>query len=172
MRPPRSISIATAALAALAALVFGGGFASPAAADTDPTQVSIVGCYFFEGGETTVPAGTVEIGPEIWAVGTKGALVHWLNSQQTTITVQYDDEEATTQDFTDQWTDPAQFEDDKLWFSELQGPTLELAAGETVLVTEVMSWTSPTLEFFFNPGEHPVLYKGNNIETSCLITAV
>jgi hypothetical protein len=156
---------------ALAASVLGAGFALPAAAQEGSAHVSIVGCDLFEGGETTVPAGTVEIGPDFWGVGTKGALVHWLNSQQTTVTVQYEDEEATTQDFTDQWTDPAQAEGEKLWFSMLQGPTLELAAGETVLVTEVWSWTSPTLEFFFD-GEHPVLSKGNNIETSCLITAV
>jgi hypothetical protein len=156
---------------ALAASVLGAGFALPAAAQEGPAHVSIVGCDLFEGGETTVPAGTVEIDQDGWAVGTHGALVHWLNSQQTTITMQYDDEEATTQDFSDQWTDPVQAEGEKLWFSLLQGPTLELAAGETVLVTLVISWTSPTLEFFFN-GEHPVLYKGNHIENSCLITAV
>jgi hypothetical protein len=120
-------------------------------------------CDLFEGGETTVPAGQVETDMGGWAVGTKSALVHWLNSQQTTVTVQYDDEAATTQDVTDQWTDPAKAESEKLWFSLLQGPTLDLAAGETVLVTLVFSWTSPPLEFFFD-GEHPVLSKGGYIE--------
>ena len=155
---------------AVAALVLGAGLASPAAADTDPTHISIFGCDIFEGGETIVPAGTVETDQDGWAVGTKGALVHWLNSQQTTVTVQYDDEAATTQDFTDQWTDPAQVEGERVWVSLLQGPTLDLSAGETVLVTVVISWTSPTLEFFFD-GEHPVLIKGNHLEASCLITA-
>jgi hypothetical protein len=155
---------------ALAALVFGAGFASPAVADTGPTLVNIGFCDFFEGGTATVPAGSVVTGVG-WSVGTKGALVHWLKSQQTSVTVQFGDAEATTQDFSDQWTDPAKAEGEKLWFSELQGPILDLAAGEAVLVTVANSWTSPTLEFFFS-GEHPVLTKGNDIEASCLITAV
>jgi hypothetical protein len=86
------------------------------------------------------------------------------------VTVQFGDAEATTQDFSDQWTDPAK-EGEKSWSSELQGPILDLAAGEAVLVTLAISWTSPTIEVFFN-GTHPVLTKGNDIESSCLITAV
>jgi hypothetical protein len=154
---------------ALAALVFGAGFVSPAVADTGPTLVNIGFCDF-EGGTATVPAGSVVIA-EGWNVGTKGALVHWLKSQQTTATVQFDDAEATTQDFSDQWTDPVKAEGGKSWSSELQGPILDLAAGEAVLVTLAISWTSPTIEVFFN-GTHPVLTKGNDIEDSCLITAV
>jgi hypothetical protein len=68
---------------ALAALVFGAGFASPAVADTVPTVVNIGFCGF-EGGTATVPAGSVVI-TQGWNVGTKGALVHWRKSQQTTV---------------------------------------------------------------------------------------
>ena len=71
----------------------------------------------------------------------------------------------------DQWTDPVRLEGEKSWASSLFSPTLDLAAGETVLVTVVTSWTSPTLDRF--PGERPTLDPdGDTLVDTCLITAV
>jgi hypothetical protein len=157
MRRPRSISIATAALAALAV---SAGFAAPTYATPDPTLVDILGCSLFEGGETTVPAGEVEAWLPSWVEKTRGKLKQFLTNQETTLTVQYGSAQATTQDLSDQWSDPYQFDPppDGLWVSDLGVVSLgTLAPGDTVLVRFELAWTKPE--------------PGGSDDQSCLIAA-
>ena len=165
IRTTRSLPV----IGALTALVLGTAGVPPAAAAT-PTDVFIPVCDLFEGGETVVPAGPVRAVLGGWGVGTKGALVHWLKSQQSSLTVRYSDGTRVTRDLTTRWSDPERG-DGKFWFSIAPVVRLhDLEAGETARVTFTFSWTKPTLDSFFD-GEHPVLSKGGDITSTCLITA-
>jgi hypothetical protein len=157
MRRPRSISIATAALAALAV---SASFAAPTYATPDPTGVDILGCSLFEGGETTVAAGEVEALLPNWMEKTRGKLKQFLMNQQTTLTVQYGSAQAMTQDLSEQWGDPSRIDPpDKGWGSDLPDVSLgTLAPGDTVLVRFELAWTKPE--------------PGGSDDQSCLITAV
>ena len=156
-------TVAGLLLASLAAAV-------PAAAQ-EPTSLFVAECDA-TGGADTVPAGQVDLEITGWGTGTHGALVHWVKSQTTTLTLKFDDQPATTRDITNAWGAPVRNKADKMWFSILSGPSLTLASGESVLVTFESSWSKPTMDFMFG-GQHPVpvLAKGGEISASCLITA-
>ena len=154
MRLTRSISIASAALAAF---VLSAGIAAPSYADAEPTVVEIPVCDFFDGGVATVEAGEVAAAPGGWGEKNLGRLKQFLRSQQTTMTVEYGSAPATITDLTDQWSEPAPFEND--WFSLLPiVPLGTLAPGDTVLVRVETSHTKPK--------------PGGSSDFSCLITAV
>jgi hypothetical protein len=153
----------------VAALLLGAVVAGVPAAAQEPTTVFVAGCDF-EGGAVTVPAGTIDLELTGWGTGPRGALVHWLKSQDTTLTLRFDGHPATTQDITDSWGEPVRNKADKSWFSILSTDPVTLQAGESVLVSFESTWSKPTIDFFFGGG-HPVLSHGGEISASCLITA-
>jgi hypothetical protein len=173
---PMSLRSANTTVGAVAGFVMASVVAAGPAAAQEPSLVNVLLCSFpvaegGGGGETTVAAGPVHAQVMSWGTGPRGALVHWLKSQETTVTVQYGDEPATTMDLSDAFTAPAQLEGEKVWFSGLVLPLGDLAAGDTVLVSFETTWTKPTIDFFFGPDSDPQVIRGDTLSASCLITA-
>jgi hypothetical protein len=141
-----------------------------AAQEPEASIVDLVGCAVFEGGETTVDAGLVDVWVASWGTGPRGALVHWLKSQTTTFTVQYEGGAPVTEDVSDQWTAPTRFEGEKGWGSDLFVSLGELEVGDTVLISFETTWSKATVDFFF--GNHPEVSKEGELSASCLVTVV
>jgi hypothetical protein len=168
LKPLIAATLATVALAAVA-----GTAASPARA-ADPVVVSLLGCQI-NGGSTTVPAGSsVSLRLPGFAQGTYGLILDFLLKEQTTLTI---DRNGTTSvvDLTDAWPAPQQL-DTHFWIT--RPPNYDvgtLAAGDSVLVTESITFTQPLLVAYPPVGSSgdngPFLDRGEG-PISCLIEAV
>jgi hypothetical protein len=165
-------SLGTVAGLALASVAVAG----PAAAQ-EPAVVDLLGCEFFEGGETTVDEGLVDVLVTGWGTGSRGALNQWLKSQNTTFTVQYEGEEAVTEDVSDAWSPPTPFDTDSgrtAWGSDLFVSLGELEAGETLTISFETMLTKPIIDFFkgdppIQPGHIPA---GTTFSGTCEVTVV
>jgi hypothetical protein len=157
------------------ASLFAGG---PAAAqESEPSVVNLLGCDIFEGGEATVDAGLVDVFVTGWGTGSQGILKHWLKSQTTTFTVQYENEAPVTEDVTDAWSAPHSFEVDAgktAWGSDLFVSLGALEAGQTLLISFTTTSTAPTIDFFKgDPPIHPVhIPTGTEWTGTCAVTVV
>jgi hypothetical protein len=164
-------SLAAATLATLALAAVAGTAASPARA-ADPVVVSLVGCAI-NGGSTTVPAGSsVSLRLPGYAQGTYGLIVDFLLKEQTTLTI---DRNGTTSivDLTDAWSAPQQL-DTHFWLTRPPNYDLgTLAAGDSVLVTESITFRQPLLVAYPPVGSSgdngPFLIHAED-PISCLIT--
>jgi hypothetical protein len=74
-------TICACAALSLSGLVFAG------AAQAANVEVSLVGCYFQNGGQATVPAGSTVIARVGWAENNRGRVKSFLNAQTTTADV-------------------------------------------------------------------------------------
>jgi hypothetical protein len=162
-------SLAMFAAVALAAVA--GGTASPARA-AEPVVVSLLGCQI-DGGSTTVPAGSsVSLRLPGYAQGTYGLIRDFLLKEQTTLTI---DRNGTTNvvDLTDAWPAPQQL-DTHFWVTRPPNFDLgTLAAGDSVLVTESITFTQPLLVAYPPVGSSgdngPFLVHAED-PISCLVT--
>jgi hypothetical protein len=160
---------------AVLALVLGGGALAPAAASAEDAEPIWLGqCAWMGDGEMTVPAGAPLNLLNGWATGPRGSLVHWLKSQQSSVTVQHGDGEPTTWDATDRWSALERDKSARMWMSTMEWPVTAPAAGETMTVTFTTWWTKTVNDLFFALDEQRPpfrwLSKGGEMEMSCVFT--
>ena len=153
--------------AALSGLLMAGALSAPPAAAVETEPVNIIFCDFFGTGTLSVDAGPAELFLDGWFTGTRGQLVHWVNSQTSTLTIQVDGAPATTQDVTHLWTAPVRGEEGG-WFSILVADAV-LAPG-TVTMSMTSTWSKPTADFFPASGDHPMLVRGDTHSATCVLT--
>jgi hypothetical protein len=163
------------ALAALTVAAVGGAVA-PTASATDPVEVSLAVCDFVNGGTTTVPAGVpISLRNPGWGTGSYGQTKDYL-LKQTTTDIIVRNGITTVVDLTNLYSDPQQL-DRNFWLTRPSNTELSaLAAGESVLVTNHVVFSSPVVVAYPPVGPSgdrgPYVLFGGTDDVSCLITAV
>jgi hypothetical protein len=177
----RTVTPAAAIATFVAAFSVGAG---PAAAQ-EPEQglVNVLGCALFGTGELEVLAGPTEGFINGWGTGTRGLAISYIRSQESTVTVQYDDQPATTLDLSDAYSTPVFNEEFGGCQTELVLPLGDLAAGDTVVVGIDLTLKTPAMDFLKGEGgynfppsnrEHVgnKVPAGQQAQVTCTITVV
>ncbi|MGY1672659.1 hypothetical protein [Geodermatophilus sp. SYSU D00710] len=178
----RTLTTATATAVAGFTAAFTVAAGPAAAADDPPEQglVFVAACAHpeFGDGTTDVVAGPTEGFINGWFSGTRGLVTSYIQSQETTVTVQYNDEPPTTLDLSDEYSRPVLDEESGGWITDLVIPLGDLAVGDTVVIGIDVTLKTPVMDFLRGEDGYNVPPRGNLVppgtqfEGTCTLTVV
>ena len=154
----------------LATCAVAAGIAASTAAAAN-VNVNPFPCQVFQGGATTVPAGsTITIRSGI-SEQTLGIMKAYLNAQTTTISIN-----GATADVSNAWSDPVNQGPGLGWLSVVTYPTgITLAAGQSLVVVWTTTLAHPVPEVFNPAAGGPAGQPAFNdapVTFTCTVTAV